>query len=92
MRFEQQRGGRVILACVFLLPLVGLVACGGGDMPAEPGMEEPMSEPAADAAPATGGAARVFFVAPDDGATARNKTEDKIRKLQRDDVCCSPKG
>ena len=69
MRFEQQRGGRVILACVFLLPLVGLVACGGGDMPAEPGMEEPMSEPAADAAPATGGAARVFFVAPDDGAT-----------------------
>lgn len=38
-------------------------------MPAEPAMEEPMSEPAADAAPATGGAPRVFFVAPIDGAT-----------------------
>ena len=37
-------------------------------MPAEPAMEEP-SEPVADAAPATGGAPRVFFVTPDDGAT-----------------------
>lgn len=68
MRFEQQRGGRLLLACVVLVPLVTVVACGGGDMPAEPAVEEPMSEPA-DAAPATGGAPRVFFVAPDDGAT-----------------------
>ena len=69
MRFEQQSGGRLLLACVVLVPLVTVVACGGGDMPAEPAMEEPMSEPVADAAPATGGAPRVFFVSPDDGAT-----------------------
>ena len=69
MRLEKQSGGRVFLACMLLVPVMTVVGCGGGEMPAEPVMEEPMSEPAAEDAPASGGAPRVFFVTPDDGAT-----------------------